>query len=68
MKHLIIAMVLALFGANVGLAFAAPEPLHVSRKSLGGPGTRAEASSKLPESPYPCCPPPPIGIEGPDCR
>jgi len=53
----------------VGFALVAPEPPPVSRKNLDGSGTRAEASSQLPEGPYPCCiPEPPMGIEGPDCR
>lgn len=70
MKYLIMfAVVLALFGADVGFALVAPEPPPVSRKNLDGSGTRAEASSQLPEGPYPCCiPEPPMGIEGPDCR
>jgi hypothetical protein len=69
MKPLILfAIVLALFGAGVGLTLDVPEPSRVSTSGLEGLGIRAELSSKVLHGPYACCYPPPLGIEGPDCR
>ncbi|MBI2457015.1 MAG: hypothetical protein HYV46_12890 [candidate division NC10 bacterium] len=68
MKGLIIfAIVLALFGAGVGLTLVMPDPSHVSPKGLEGLDIRAEVSTAVPEGRYACFPPP-LGIEGPDCR
>jgi hypothetical protein len=65
---IIVGVVLALFGAGVGLILAAPEPSHVSPNAIEGPGIRAELSSKVLNGPYACCYPPTPGPEGPDCR
>ena len=69
MKRLImLAVVLALFGTGVALTLDVPEPSRVSPKGLDVPGIRAGLSSKLLNGPYACCDPPPLGIEGPECR